>query len=77
MSYLTMFERLMVAFEVTCKRERWASKLASHLSGKAQKTYICMQLYLLRKRETTTDSKKQSYGDTISLMKVIARDFGV
>ena len=32
-SYLTMFERLMAAFEIN--RERWAFKLAASLSGKA------------------------------------------
>ena len=36
-SYLTMFERLMAAYEV--KHERWTYKLASSLSGKAQKAY--------------------------------------
>ena len=39
-SYLTMFERLMMAFEV--KKERWAFKLASSLSGKAQKAYSAL-----------------------------------
>lgn len=39
-SYLTMFERLMTAFEV--QRERWAFKLASHLSGRAQKAYAAL-----------------------------------
>jgi len=39
-SYLTMFERLMTAFEV--KEERWAYKLASCLSGKAQKAYAAL-----------------------------------
>ncbi len=39
-SYLTMFERLMTAFEV--KREKWAFKLASNLSGKAQKAYAAL-----------------------------------
>ena len=37
-SYLTMFERQMTAFEI--KKEKWAYKLASGLSGKAQKAYV-------------------------------------
>ena len=39
-SYLTMFERLMAAYEV--KGEKWAYKLASCLSGKAQKAYAAL-----------------------------------
>ena len=41
-SYLTTFERLMIAFEV--KRERWAFKLAPSLSGKAQKAYAALSV---------------------------------
>lgn len=33
-AYITMFERLMVAYEV--KKERWTFKLAPNLVGKAQ-----------------------------------------
>lgn len=36
-AYITMFERLMVAYEV--KKERWAFKLAPNLVGKAQQAY--------------------------------------
>lgn len=36
-AYLTMFERLMEAYEV--KAERWPYKLASVLTGKAQQAY--------------------------------------
>ncbi len=39
-SYLTMFERLMTAFEV--QKQKWAFKLASNLSGKAQKAYTAL-----------------------------------
>ena len=41
-SYLTMFERLMTAFEV--KRNKWAFKLASNLSGRAQKAYAALSV---------------------------------
>ena len=41
-SYLIMFERLMAAYEV--KHERWAYKLASSLSGKAQKAYASLSV---------------------------------
>lgn len=39
-SYLTMFERLMLAYEV--KREKWVFKLAAHLVGKAQEAYAAL-----------------------------------
>ncbi len=51
-SYLTTFERLMRAYEV--KQERWAFKLASHQSGRAQKAYSAMPT------GTMTSSKKPS-----------------
>lgn len=39
-SYLTMFERLMGAYEV--KKEKWVFKLAAHLVGKAQEAYAAL-----------------------------------
>ena len=39
-AYLTMFERLMRAYEI--REEQWAFKLASQLTGKVQKVYAAM-----------------------------------
>ena len=41
-TYLTMFKRLMVAYEI--QKECWASKLASNLIGKAQTAYASMNV---------------------------------
>ena len=40
-SYLTMFERLMLAYKV--KKDKWAFKLAAHLVGKAQEAYASIE----------------------------------
>ena len=67
-SYLTMFERLMVAYEV--KREKWVFKLAAHLVGKAQEAYAALSLEesrdyervkgaILRRFDITEDSYRQ------------------
>ena len=69
-SYLTMFERLMNAFEV--KKEKWAFKLASHLSGKAQKAYAVLpteeagdynllKSAILRRYDNTDESYRQRF----------------
>ena len=69
-SYLTMFERVMVAFEV--KREKWAYKLASNLSGKAQKAYAALspaeagdydklKEAILRRYDITEESYRQRF----------------
>ena len=69
-SYLTMFERLMAAFEV--RRERWAYKLASNLSGKAQKAYASLPVdkagdydslkeAVLRRYDITDESYRQRF----------------
>ena len=69
-SYLTMFERIMVAFEV--KRERWAYKLASKLCGKAQKAYAALspaeagdydqlKRAILRRYDITDESYRQRF----------------
>ena len=69
-SYLTMFERLMMAFEV--KKERWAFKLALSLSGKAQKAYSALPAEeagdykllkeaILRRYDITDESYRQRF----------------
>ena len=69
-SYLTMFERVMVAFEV--KRKKWAYKLVSNLSGKAQKAYAALspaeagdydkhKEAILRRHDITEESYRQRF----------------
>ena len=69
-SYLTMFERQMAAFEI--KREKWAYKLASCLSGKAQKAYAALPVdeagdynqlkeAILRRYDITTESYRRRF----------------
>ena len=41
-SYLTMFERLMIAYEVS--QDKWVYKLAANLVGKAQEGYAALSL---------------------------------
>ena len=41
-SYLTMFERLMIAYEVS--QDRWVYKLAANLVCKAQEAYAALSL---------------------------------
>lgn len=41
-AYLTMFERLMVAYEM--KKERWAFRFAPQLVGKVQQAYAGMSV---------------------------------
>ena len=61
-SYLTMFERLMTAFEV--KREKWAFKLASNLSGKAQKAYAALPTAEAGKYEQLKEAILRQYDIT-------------
>lgn len=69
-SYLTMFERLMVAYEV--KREKWVFKLAAHLVGKAQEAYAALSIEdardyvkvkeaILRRFDITEESYRQRF----------------
>ena len=72
-SYITMFERLMTAFEI--KYEKWAFKLASHLSGKAQQAYAALSVddagdfeklknAILRRYDITEESYRQRFRST-------------
>lgn len=86
-SYLTMFERIMTAFEV--KREKWAYKLASSLSGKAQKAYAALSTAeagdynrlkeaILRRYDITDESYRQRFrsgkrGEDESNRELVAR----
>jgi len=65
-----MFERLMTAFEI--KHEKWAFKLASHLTGKAQQAYAALSAddagdfdklknAILRRYDITEESYRQRF----------------
>lgn len=69
-SYLTMFERLMVAYEV--KQDKWVFKLAAHLVGKAQEAYAALSMEdsrdyekvkeaILRRFDITEESYRQRF----------------
>ena len=72
-AYLTMFERLMCAYEV--KRERWAFKLAANLVGKAQQAYAALSVEdassydklkeaILQRYDITEESYRQRFRTT-------------
>lgn len=72
-AYLTMFERLMSAYEV--KRERWAFKLAANLVGKAQQAYAALSAEdassydklkeaILQRYDITEESYRQRFRTT-------------
>ena len=74
-AYLTMFERLMVAYEV--KKERWAFKLAPNLVGKAQIAYAALSAAeagsydklketILQRYDITEESYRQRFRATRS-----------
>ena len=69
-AYLTMFERIMTAYEV--KKECWAFKLAANLVGRAQQAYAALssvdaasyeklKAAILQRYDITEESYKQRF----------------
>ena len=61
-SYLTMFERLMLAYKV--KKDKWAFKLAAHLVGKAQEAYAALSIEDARSYEKVKEAILQRFDIT-------------
>ena len=61
-SYLTMFERLMLAYEV--KKDKWVFKLAAHLAGKAQEAYAALPTEDAKDYEKVKEAILQRYDIT-------------
>ena len=70
-SYLTTFERIMAANEVS--REYWSFQLAPHLTGKAQQAYAALPLEeakvydtvkeaILRRYDINEETYRQDFG---------------
>ena len=59
-SFLTTFERMMIAYETP--KERWAFKLAPQLTGKAQQAFAAMELGLSAQYDEVKAAILRRYG---------------